>query len=132
MKKTIINWVVLVFLSAPVAAKDKAVVNEVVVDERTHLIWQKNHIAEKEHEEAMVYCRDLIYAEKNDWRLPNYDELVSAFWISDRFTGAATYWSSTSHKTNADYKWYVDFKSGDVSLDSSGDDNFVRCVRGGK
>ncbi len=128
------NFIIVMLLSVPVIADDKVPVEEVVVDGRTHLIWQKIHAGKKEQCEAMIYCRDLTYAGKGDWRLPNLDELISAFWVSDKFEDANKYWywSSTLDIRANGHAWYVNFNDGEVTAKSIGREYYVRCVRGGK
>ena len=130
MKNSILALIILSFLPSSSFAENSS--QDVVVDNHNQLIWQGGTAIEKEHGEAMLYCRDLTYAGKEDWRLPNLNELLSAFWISDKFKQLETYWSSTTHEQNTDYKWYVDFGDGDIRVEGRGGDNLVRCVRNNK
>ena len=50
-----------------------------VIDNNLGLEWQQNAQTDKSStwEEAKKYCEDLVYAEHDDWRLPNAHELNS-------------------------------------------------------
>lgn len=84
--------------------------NDVVTDTNTKLQWQDNGEYEKlSWQSAIDYCEDLVLDGKSDWRLPNINELQSIIdrseygsrYFYDIFTNnsSATYWSSTTKKT---------------------------------
>ena len=118
--------------------------DSVVYDDATSLTWQDNEVVKmttRTWDEAIEYCENLDFADKTDWRLPNFNEL---YMIADRsredpaidptFTNTAYdhYWSSTTDASASSVAWGVDFRYGrDYSLDKM-DSFYVRCVRSGQ
>ena len=110
----------------------------IVTDSTTGLIWQKEY----DHEfwdRALKYCEELDYAGRNDWRLPNKNELASLLNYDTTGTPASDFpdmpetwfWSSSVGAGNLDRPWYVYFKNGQVAYTNSQSFS-VRCVTGGK
>ena len=103
---------------------------KVVFDSSTNLIWQKEYAENKTWKEALSYCENLEYAGKNDWRLPNKNELMTLLDLSkeeEPFSSfpdmpADGFWSSTAYdyydsynKVLSDgYAWMSYFKGGFV------------------
>ena len=115
-----------------------------VTDERTGLMWQQKDDGKKyEHRGAINYCKNLSYADYNDWRLPDIDELKSLLTKGKNSEGRYIdkdffpntrwwyYWSSSVHASNADGAWDVDFSDGNVGWGSRTSGRHVRCVRSG-
>ena len=114
----------------------------VVVDSTTGLMWQKEYSYGKNWAQALSYCQDLNdknYANHNDWRLPNKNELASllnhdkpaGFYLAF-FPEKKLFWSSSTgvFTTYNDHAWYVDFEYGSVGVCGKHDDAvYVRCVR---
>ena len=124
----------------------------IVRDYNTGLTWQQdtadtnddgqvNELDKTRWQDALDYCRDLLFAGRDDWRLPDYSELESLVdysrsnpAINPVFTCEnAPYWSATSadihHPGTA---WAVYFTDGDVYWwDKLDPVYYVRCVRGG-
>jgi len=112
-----------------------------VMDEETGLMWQDD-ISVKEVKMswsgAKRYCTTLAIASYDDWRLPDYDELLSIvdysrtkpaiknIFINTAFSG---YWSSNSDASSSAKAWYVLFSSGSTYSYRKFDLNYVRCVR---
>ena len=130
---------------------------QIVTDTQTHLQWQDEPYTQAEKDaynanteegkvlfwtSAIDYCEALDFGGKDDWRLPNFNEL---YYIADRsiydpalssvFTNVVSsrYWSSTTYASRSSNAWYVDFNNGDDDywFDKS-NSLFVRCVRGGQ
>ena len=64
-----------------VEASDYTSVNnngeEMILDSKTDLYWQKTSVNGKTWKEALAYCESLEYAGKSDWRLPSRNELAT-------------------------------------------------------
>lgn len=114
----------------------------VVKDTKLGLMWQDNHSAkttEKTWSSAKKYCRNLSLAGYSDWRLPNYNELLTivdydrfkpAIMPSFKNVASEYYWSSSENVSDAKYAWLVLFGDGYTGNSSKSDEDFVRCVRG--
>ena len=111
--------------------------------EGENLCWQKSAKPEPatNWQDANDYCANLELGRKNDWRLPEIDELKSLVIIvppeqvtidTDFFTDTQTdyYWTATEYpKTEGTY-WYVYFKTGYEGIAQTFKKNYeVRCVR---
>ncbi len=119
---------------------------ETVTDKTTGLQWQDNYNTDqltKRFGPAIDYCEDYTSSDgKNDWRLPNINELLSIAKyskfvydpaISNYFYHASSevYWSSTTAVDDGKYAWIVWFKLGTSGFNKKTDPAHVRCVRGG-
>jgi hypothetical protein len=98
--------------------------------------------------EACNHLKAIKYAGRSGWRLPNIRELQSIIVytyiygprINEKvFPGTMQdghYWSSTTHKNNADLAWTIDFSFGNVTYRYKTDGTipgqpiYVRCVAG--
>ena len=112
-----------------------------VTDNGNGLIWMQVEAGEMVWEEAIKYCENLLYAGKDDWRLPDIKELKS---ISDYtlYSPAidtsyfpnmkSTYhWSSSSTRQQKS-RWYLNFISGITAYTEKLDEPLdVKCVRAG-
>ena len=107
------------------------------------LCWQKSAKPEpaKDWQDANDYCANLKLGNKDDWRLPELNELKSLVITvppeqvtidTAFFTDTQTdyYWTATEYpKTEGTY-WYVYFKTGyDGIAQTFKKDYEVRCVR---
>ena len=121
----------------------------IVTDTQSGLEWQDNNVSRSvTWQEAIEMCEALSVGEKEDWRLPNINELVSL--VDDGRVNPAmdevfqqsksnNYWSSTTlyfapeNANKSTMAWYVDFYRGvqEFQPKKSSILNYVRCVRGG-
>lgn len=119
-----------------------------VFDSKTGLMWMQENGDGGEDmtfESALSFCDTLSFANYNDWRLPNRNEMISLLeaYIDDNDSYSAAfqssetsaYWTSSSCPglTDSDYAWCISFKTGAVSI-SIGEypnENVFRAVRGG-
>ena len=113
--------------------------DSIFYDPRTGLTWQqRGDDVLRSWEEAELFCRDLIFASKSDWRLPSVKELDS---IVDRWRNSGAfnpnffpqtrsdYWSFTPSADNANDAWAVNFGIGLVYTALSSRKLHARCVR---
>ncbi len=117
--------------------------HETVYDSSSNLTWQDNAIVASQKlswEEAINYCEDLDFANRNDWRLPNIKELGSIkdlsqapYAIDPIFKNVHYnfYWSSSTNVNDPSSAWYINFYWGynynEYNKDGT---DLVRCVRG--
>jgi hypothetical protein len=136
--------ILTVVLSLSLAANDMIRTgNDVVVDRSTGLEWQDSNITAEDTrtwEEALAYCETLVLDGKDDWRLPNKNELLTIvdYTREDpasspvfQHTVSEAYWSSTSIKSYYDYAWVIFFYNGYsyANFKAESDNLYVRCVR---
>ena len=113
-----------------------------VVDREQNLMWQDNNeVANLEHtwQSAVEYCHNLSLGGYTDWKLPNYEELLSIVdykrydpAIVKTFTYVNTsnnYWTETKHIEQLSSAWIVYFYNGYTYIDDMKTENYVRCVR---
>ena len=115
--------------------------DEVVRDTKGALLWQDNSAVESKtmlYGEAQAYCKQLVLASHDDWRLPTATELQSIVDLTRydpavkrgfHFAASKSYWSSTLYADDADRAWDVDFMSGSTEHNRHSYDFYVRCVR---
>jgi len=116
-----------------------------ITDTSTGLMWQQDTAPGRYNwEQALTYCENLSLAGKNDWRLPNRNELQSIVdysrynpAIDTAFfpdTGADYYWSSTTGANYPNEAWaayfFYGYMDGNHIKDNNG--NGVRAVCGGQ
>lgn len=120
-------------------------IKAVVVDTRTGLMWQDDdQVVANSYTwlNALQQCSIVLsgqnFAGRNDWRLPNINELKSIIdYSKSNFALFATFqqrvnyfWSSSTYASDTDYAWGVQFDYGAVSWYSKESPRYVRCVRG--
>lgn len=120
-----------------------------VTDIATGLMWQKAaHNIRTDWETALSHCATLDLAGYDDWRLPNVTELQSIVVYGGEdgkpaidgemfpSTAPGWHWSSTSLRTDTDFKaaWAVSFHTGSIGAWGKSDDYdcYTRAVRGWK
>jgi hypothetical protein len=114
----------------------------VVLDNVTHLMWQKDVSASTYNwADAKSHCAALELAGFKDWRLPSRIELVSLidFTIANpgptidavAFPSAsnATFWTASARSLYTDEAWYIQFTNGFAFYDTMDVAHAARCVR---
>ena len=106
---------------------------EVVIDGNEGLMWQDNlEITELRVDwyEAISYCKRLIFAGYNDWRVPSISELINIDIENIFQNGPYHKWSSTEDGFNN--AWMIGYLLNDGptnSVEKTYGDFGVRCVR---
>lgn len=109
----------------------------------TSLEWQDDNNASdpskrKNWQNAINHCESLELDGKDDWRLPNINELKSIIdytrygpAINSAFKDTATgyYWTSTSFAPSSNGAWGVHFDIGRIHAYNKLSKMLVRCVR---
>lgn len=145
MKKIILLTVGITFL---LNAEFTRNVNGVVTDSNTTLEWQDSYIGTDSMKKstwhsALLYCEGLLLDGRNDWRLPNMNELMSLVDHSkfqskidqvfenydDRDSYDDVFWSSSTYITHPEKAWGVGFAHGEDRKYVKNKRYFVRCVR---
>ena len=115
---------------------------DVVVDNLTHLVWQKAiGRTTLTFAEAQQSCADLELGGRTDWRLPSRIELISLVDFSGTRVGnvddvafpdapAAAIWSCSTGPASPPFAWIVDFLHGSAGVVEKTARNLVRCVAG--
>lgn len=116
-----------------------------VTDQRTRLVWAKDPEAEMDRSQAKAYVETLVFAGRDDWRLPDVEDLLtivdfgrtspsisSAFAIPGAGGDERFYWTATVHpRSMAGVESYIiDFGSARVLSAYHTEPMFVRAVRG--
>lgn len=156
MNKIRLLIIILLSITSLVAQAELTRTNNdmTVIDTETKLEWQdsyeNNTIPNDEWHKSISYCEELILDGKDDWRLPNINELKSiivdtqyeptliignnGFKFTEN-TESSIYWSSTQRLSSVvpRYKWGVSFRYGWVSnfetIGSYRKSGYIRCVR---
>ena len=111
--------------------------------EGENLCWQKSAKPEPatNWQDANDYCANLELGRKNDWRLPELNELKSLViavppeqvTIDTKFftdTQTDYYWTATEYPKTEGTHWYVYFKTGYEGIAQTFKKDYeVRCVR---
>jgi len=121
---------------------------DIVVDAKNSLEWSDNSETDTDRtwRDAIDYCESLVLDNKDDWRLPNINELMrTAGHNKDISNGRETslntiftstnyyayFWSSTTNPDAHDEAYYLDGGYGKFNSHSKTTTHKVRCVRGG-
>jgi len=108
-------------------------------DTLTNLVWQRGGDGTRRTwQEAVSYCTGLVLEGRNDWRLPNIQELQSILNYETSDPAANTnvfqtysqyYWSLTPSTGGETEAWAVMFAGGRVDYRLKTEPYYVRCVR---
>ena len=139
MKKVIL---LIIIGASSLLLADFTRTNGVVTDNTTNLQWQDDVASvSKTWSQAITYCETLSLDGRSDWRLPNKNELLSIVdytksnpAIDSTFVNitSSSYWSSTTHSSNANHAWTIYFDGGYTYNYDKHNSRYVRCVRGGQ
>ncbi|MEA2029733.1 MAG: DUF1566 domain-containing protein [Campylobacterota bacterium] len=115
--------------------------DEYIIDTTHNLMWQdqpENRSMKMNWFEALEYCEALELAGKDDWRMPNINELLSIYELSNSklinsnfkypHTGLGL-WSSTTYANNTDYVYAGMLNYGVTRYIQRTSEMNVRCVR---
>ncbi len=114
---------------------------EIVINDKTGLMWQDDASVKRTWSEAKNYCKSLNHAGFSDWYLPSISELESlvdtkkynpAINSSFKHTISSFYWSSSSFVSSSSGAWHVDFKYGGSYDYNKTNGYYVRCARAGQ
>lgn len=100
---------------------------EIIEDSQNNLFWTKSPSESIPWKDALMYCKNLEYADETGWRLPNINELASIIDHSttrpaSEFPGLTMnyLWSSTSYSGYAYNAWSVSASDGTIkSMDKT-------------
>ena len=105
------------------------------------LMWEDQPITKKQrysYLEAKNYCKDLYLANRDDWRVPKYSELLDivsyktnkpAVIDQIKYIANDKYWSDTKKINNDRSHWFVRFKYGKTNFADDTNKFYIRCVR---
>jgi uncharacterized protein DUF1566 len=117
---------------------------DIVIDQVTHLVWQKAVAsAVMTWSQADSYCAALDLAGRRDWRLPARIELVSLIDFTQARLGNVNadafpnpprecVWACSSTPSNPLWAWIVDFSNGGSGWAEKVTPCGVRCVAGSR
>lgn len=113
----------------------------VVFDGKSKLLWADDLSSKriiKNYTTAKMYCKKLVLAGFNDWRLPKVEELLSITDLYElkpaskkAFKNVANkfYWTDTNKFKNKTLIWVVGFSNGNSRWSKTNREYNVRCVR---
>lgn len=117
----------------------KSVENITFIDNK--LMWQDTTINTElklNRLELKIYCRTLDFANRKDWRVPLFSEMISLIDYTKTnpssinkitYVKPTKYWTATSSVLEKKKKWFVDFQYGTSGVDSDLVRYNIRCVR---
>lgn len=106
-----------------------------------NLMWQDTNInVEKKLNrlELKIYCKELDFANREDWRVPSYEEMIMLIDYTKTTPASIDkieyilplkYWTSSVSVLEEDKNWFVDFDYGTSGIDSDLIRHHIRCVR---
>jgi hypothetical protein len=141
MKKILFAVLMSSFCFASEISYEKS--ENIVIDKQNKLMWQDDIEITQYLETfttAKVYCDLLILNGYIDWRVPSIQEIQKIVDVSNKnalnknfkFIKPNTYGTKTVFKSDVEYRWAIDFKSGKIITDKKTNKNYIRCVRDSK
>ena len=110
---------------------------DIMTDNTTYLEWQDNEEADRinlKWKEAIDYCENLVLGDRDDWRLPNFNEVYNDPFTPFKNISYSLYWTSTSLPKD-DYKsakvLNCYYRTDSILSAKKSENHLVRCVRGG-
>ena len=106
-----------------------------------NLMWQDARVnieLKLNRLELKIYCRKLDFANRKDWRVPLYSEMLSLTDYKNfkpasidkiQYIKQSKYWTSSSSVLEQNKNWFVDFKYGTTGVTSDLERYNIRCVR---
>jgi hypothetical protein len=106
-----------------------------------NLMWEDTKLNKTKllnHLESINYCKELDLANREDWRVPRYSELLDlvdytkakpASLDKIKYIVPKKYWSVSASIKKKRYSWYVRFKYGKTDIANNLDRLNIRCVR---
>jgi len=106
-----------------------------------NLMWQDSNVnveLKLNRLEFKVYCRKLDFANKKDWRVPTYKEMIKLLDYSKvtpasidkvKYITPSPYWTSSVSVLEKRKNWFIDFAYGTSGIDSDLVRYNIRCVR---
>lgn len=106
-----------------------------IINRNTGLMWQRN-VPEERPSDAGTYCKDLIYAGYDDWRLPSFQELlsiiVSSKYIVEYSNTLFPYYMIYDDTPFHTSEYLISFYDNRIASGSYGNSASTICVRGEK
>lgn len=112
-----------------------------IVFVNNNLMWQDaivNTQKKLNQLELKFYCKDLDLAQRKDWRVPTYSEMLTLvdYEKTDpsanaklKYVTSSKYWTSSNDIQQKDSNWFVDFEYGKTGISSDLERYHIRCVR---
>ena len=139
MKYLILVFLFISILDARIYRKNNA---QVVIDSYHKLMWVddiSNLKILKNHDDAILYCKNLTHAGYANWRIPTLEEFEyivnkrntkNYINYAFKYNVPDGYWAKKAHwRTFWFYADYMHFVSGTAYFDSRHKKKYVRCVR---
>ena len=130
--------------TAPTASFTLSDSENIVIDNNTHKEWQNSDEVANisfNWSEAIFYCENLILDGKDDWRVPEVNEVYTIVNRDDTSTNnyyslfkshesAQGYWVSNTYQANSVNSWIIYFNgTGDAFISPKEQHSAVRCIR---
>lgn len=106
-----------------------------------NLMWQDTNInteLQLNRLELKVYCRKLDIANRKDWRVPHFPEMISLIDYTKtnpasinkiKYIKPTKYWTSSDSALEKNKNWFINFENGTSGIDSDLVRYNIRCVR---